>query len=161
MRIANWTACQLTLPLWSFTGLTILMNSGSCTRSFSKRWRLDFSRHTARSGSCRVPDPTYPSKCLYGLSISRRWWYKQGGRLHHEVVHGVVYTMDHEVVPRPGEICVEFVPWPFRFTPRRDVKVITQFQILDIRILRPALFGSMVQRVLQWGRQKRCSCKRK
>jgi hypothetical protein len=44
---------------------------------------------------------------------------------------GVVYTMDHEVVPRPCKnmwLAIELIPWSLRFTPRRKLPQKTYFK---------------------------------
>ena len=68
--------------------------------------------------------------------------------------------MDHEVVPRPCQIC----DWllnssldKFGFHQRKNVKVTMEFKILKKHISRPTLSADMVQKVLWWERQKRCS----
>ena len=77
---------------------------------------------------------------------------------------GVVYIMDHDVVPRPYKICGwllnsswnHFIvhqgknvrwPWNLRFQKRH--------------VLRPSLSTNMIQYGLQWKRQKRCSGRKK
>jgi hypothetical protein len=65
---------------------------------------------------------------------------------------GVVYIMDHEVVPRPYEIC----DWLLNSSPDqlcihqgKNVRVTMEFEVPKRHILRPTLSTHMVQRVLQ------------
>ena len=68
--------------------------------------------------------------------------------------------MDHKVVPRPCKIC----DWPLNSSrdqsglhQGKNVKVTMKFEVHKRHILRPTLSTDMVQRVLQWEKQKRCS----
>ena len=75
----------------------------------------------------------------------------------------VVYTMDHEVVRKPCKIC----DWLLNSS--RDhfglhqgrfffvVKVTMEFEVPKGHVLRVVLSTNMVQWVLLWERQKRCS----
>ena len=73
---------------------------------------------------------------------------------------GVVYTKDHEVVPRPCKIC-DWLLSPshdhFVLHQGKKVRVTVETKVPKRYILRPALFTDMVQHVLRWERQKRCS----
>ena len=84
----------------------------------------------------------------------------QGSELG-ELCLGVVYTMDHEVVPMSCKICDWLLNLSlnhFRFPPlKKNVKMNMEFEISKRHILRPTLSIDMVQWVLWWGRQKRCS----
>ena len=74
---------------------------------------------------------------------------------------GVVHTMDHEVVPRPCKIC----DWLLNlsrdhFGLHQGKKCQSDHGVWDpqkTKFLRPTLSTYMVQRVLWWERQKRCS----
>ena len=77
---------------------------------------------------------------------------------------GVVYTMDHEVVPRPGKICdwlLNSSQDHFSLHQGKNVGVTMEFEVPKRHILRPTLSTDMVQRVLQWERQKRFSSRKR
>ena len=66
--------------------------------------------------------------------------------------------MDQEVVPRPCKMC----DWPlnsshdhFGLHQGNNVRVTMKFEVPKRHILMPTLSTNMVQRVLQWERQKR------
>ena len=68
--------------------------------------------------------------------------------------------MDHEVVPRTCKICDWLLNSSrdhFSLHQVENVRVTMKFEVPRRRILRPTLSIDMVQRVLQWERQKRCS----
>jgi hypothetical protein len=59
-------------------------------------------------------------------------------------------------------LVVELVPRPLQFTSRKkNVGVTMEFEVSNKRILRLMLSNDMVQWVLQWERQKRCSCRKR
>ena len=63
---------------------------------------------------------------------------------------GVVYTMDHEVVPRPSKICdwLLNLSWDyFNLYQGKNVNVIMEFKIPKRHMLRPTLSVDMVQGV--------------
>ena len=68
--------------------------------------------------------------------------------------------MDHKVIPRP---CKNFdwllnSSWDhFGLHQGKNVKVTMEFEVPKRHILRPTLSTDMVQQILQWERQKRCS----
>jgi hypothetical protein len=74
---------------------------------------------------------------------------------------GVVYTVDHEVIPRPYKIC----DWLLNSSKdhfgvhqgKKNLRLTMEFKVPKRHILRPTLSTYMVQRILQWERQKRCS----
>jgi hypothetical protein len=77
---------------------------------------------------------------------------------------GVVYTMDHEVIPRPCKIydwLLNLSQDHFGLHQGKNVRVTMEFKVLKRHILRPILSTDMVQQVLRWERQKKCSDKKK
>ena len=77
---------------------------------------------------------------------------------------GVVYTMNHEVVPRRCKIYDWLLnsPWyHFSSYQGKNVRVTMEFQVPKRHISRPTLSIDMVQRVLRWERQKRCSSRKR
>ena len=75
-------------------------------------------------------------------------------------IEGVVYIMDHEVVPRPCKICDWLLnsSWDhFGLHQGNNVRVIMEFEVPKRHILRTRLSTDMVQCVLQWERQKKRS----
>ena len=77
---------------------------------------------------------------------------------------GVVYTTDHEVVPRPYKLCDWLLnsSWDhFGLHQGKNVKVTVEFEVPKRHVLRPKLSIDIVQRVLQWERQKRCSSRKR
>ena len=72
---------------------------------------------------------------------------------------GVVYTMDHEVVPRPCKISNWLLnsSWHhFSLHQGKNVRVTMKFEVPKRHILRRALSTNIVHWVLWRGRQKRC-----
>ena len=68
--------------------------------------------------------------------------------------------MDHEVVPRSWKVCDWLLnsSWDhFGLHQGTNVKVTMKFKVPKKHILRSTLFIGMIQRVLRWERQKRCS----
>ena len=67
--------------------------------------------------------------------------------------------MDHEVVPRPCEICDWFLKssQDHFSLHQANVRVTMEFEVPKRHILRPTLSIDMVKRVLRRERQKRCS----
>ena len=64
--------------------------------------------------------------------------------------------MDHEVVPRPCNICDWLLNllWDhFGLHQGKNIRVIMEFKVPKRHILRPTLSINMVQRVLRWERQ--------
>jgi hypothetical protein len=54
-------------------------------------------------------------------------------------------------------LVVELVPGPIWFTPRKkNVKLTVKFEVPKNHTLRSKLSTDMLQRVMQWERQKRC-----
>ena len=85
-------------------------------------------------------------------------WNKEEEKEKESSISKDVYTMDHEVVPRTSEFVIGC--WTrLGITPvynkEWDVKVTMEFEVPQRHILRPLLFNDMVQRVLQWERQKK------
>ena len=77
---------------------------------------------------------------------------------------GVVYTMDHEVVPRPCKICdwlLNLSRNHFGLHQGKNVRVIMKFEVPKRHSLRFRIFIDMVQRVLRWERQIRCSTRKR
>jgi hypothetical protein len=71
---------------------------------------------------------------------------------------GVVYTMDHEVVPQPCKTCdwlLNLSRDHFGLHQRQHVRVTMKFEVPKIYILKPTLSSDMVERVLRWERQKK------
>jgi hypothetical protein len=80
------------------------------------------------------------------------------------LVQGVAYIMDHEVVPRPNKICNWLLNSSrdhFGLHQGQNVRVTMEYEIPKGHILRHTLSIDMVQRVLQWERQKRCSSRKR
>ena len=80
------------------------------------------------------------------------------------LVQGVAYIMDHEVVPRPNKICNWLLnsSWDhFGLHQGQNVRVTMEFEVPKRHILRPTLFIDMVQWVLRWERQNRCSSRKR
>jgi hypothetical protein len=72
---------------------------------------------------------------------------------------GVVYTMDHEIVPRPCKIChwlLNSSQVRFHSHQGKNVKETLKFKAPKGHVLKPTLIIDMLQRVLWWERQKRC-----
>ena len=73
----------------------------------------------------------------------------------------IVYTMDHVVVPRLCKICDWLLnsSWDHFCSHQGEkrVKVTMEFVVSKSHIVRPTLPTDMVQRVLRWEKQKRCS----
>jgi hypothetical protein len=72
---------------------------------------------------------------------------------------GVVYTMDHEAVPRPCKICdwmLNSSQGHFGLHQGENIKVIMKFVVPKRLILWPTIIANIVQRVLLWERQKYC-----
>ena len=72
--------------------------------------------------------------------------------------------MDHEVapMPRPYKSCDLLLnsSWDhFGLYQGKNVKVIMEFEVFIRHVLSPTLSTYMVQQVLQWEREKRCSGK--
>jgi hypothetical protein len=68
--------------------------------------------------------------------------------------------MDHEVVPRPCMICdwlLNSSQDHFGLHQGKNVRVTMESKVLNRHILRPTLSTDMIQRVLRWEKQKRCS----
>ena len=110
--------------------------------------------------------------CLPSLVINCYLMTWQGLRRINEVsaklewtwVSGVVYTMVHEVVPRPCKICDWLLnsPWDhFALHQGINVRVTMKFEVPKRHILRPTLSTDMVQRISRWERQKRCSSRKR
>ena len=81
-----------------------------------------------------------------------------------KVCVGGVYTMDHEVVPRPCKICDWLLNsfWDhFGLHQGNFIKVTMEFKVSKRHILKPTLFIDMVQHVLRWERQNRYSGRKK
>ena len=78
---------------------------------------------------------------------------------------GVVFTMDHEVVPRPCKFVIGCRTPPKTtsvHTKEENVKVTIECEVPKRHIiLRSTLAIDMVQRVLRWKRQKRCFSKKR
>ena len=72
--------------------------------------------------------------------------------------------MNHEVVTRPCKI-YDWLLTSFRdhfsLHQGNDVRVTTEFEVLKNHNLRLTLSINMIQRVLRWERQKRCSSRKK
>ena len=72
----------------------------------------------------------------------------------------VVYTVDHEVVPKPCKIYdwMSNLSWDdFGLHQGKKVRATMEFEAPKRHILKPTLSVDMVQHVLQWERQNRCS----
>ena len=72
----------------------------------------------------------------------------------------VFYTMNHEVVPRPCKICdwlVDSSRDHFGLHQGRNIRMTMELEVPKRHILRPTLSTNMVEWVLWWERQKRCS----
>ena len=70
---------------------------------------------------------------------------------------GVVYTMVHEVLPRPCKICDWLLNSSrdhFCSHQGENVRVTMEFEVPKRHILRPTLSTDMIQWVLRWERQK-------
>ena len=77
---------------------------------------------------------------------------------------GVVYTMDHEVVPRPRknyDWLLNSSQDHLNLHQGKNVRVTMEFEVFKRRILRPTLFTIMVQQILWWERQNRYSSEKK
>jgi hypothetical protein len=77
---------------------------------------------------------------------------------------GVVYIMDHEVVPRPCKICdwlLNSSEDHFILHQGKNVKAVMELEVPKRHMLRPTLSTDMVQWVFWWERQKRYSGKNK
>ena len=77
---------------------------------------------------------------------------------------GDVYTMNHEVIPRPCRICNWLLnsSWNhFGLHQGKNVKVTIEFEVPKRHIPRHTLSTDMLQWVLLWERQKRCSGRKK
>jgi hypothetical protein len=75
-------------------------------------------------------------------------------------IEGVVYIMDHEVVPRPCKICDWLLNSSrdhFGLQQGNNVRVTMEFEVPKRHILRPRLSTNMVQWIFPWERQKRRS----
>ena len=80
------------------------------------------------------------------------------------VLRGWFYTMDHDVVPRPCKICDWLLSssWDhFGLHQGKNIIVIMEFEVPKRHILRRTLSTDMVQWVLRWERQKRCSSRKR
>ena len=65
---------------------------------------------------------------------------------------GVVYTMDHEVIPRSCKICnwlLNSFQDHFGLHQEKIIRVTMSLEVPKRHILKPTLFTNMVQRVLQ------------
>ena len=121
--------------------------------------KLHSSKHDMEG--CHIIEVTWIIDVTWGsfmLSWTHRWWW---ARLHSYML-GVVYTMDHKVVPRRSKnlwLVVELIPRPLQLTPRKHVRLTVKFQVSKRHdILRlSTLSTDMVQRLLQWERQNMCS----
>ena len=72
----------------------------------------------------------------------------------------VVYTVDHEVVPKLCKIYdwLSNLSWTISVcTKGKKVRATMEFEVPKRHSLRPTLSVNMVQHVLQWERQNRCS----
>ena len=77
---------------------------------------------------------------------------------------GVVYTIDHEVVPRLCKICDCLLSSSrnhFGLHQGKNVKVTMRFEVPKRCILRPTLSTDIVQHVLRWERQNKCYGRKK
>ena len=91
------------------------------------------------------------------------------GTVHYFVVpdfgiSGVVYTVDHEAVPRPCKIYdwLLISSWDhFSLHQEKNVRVTMTFEAPKRHIFRPTLSTDMVQQVLRWERQKRFSSRKR
>ena len=76
---------------------------------------------------------------------------------------GDVYTMDHEVVPRPCKIFNWLLNSSrdyFGLHQEKNVRVTMEFKVPESHIVRSTLSSDMVQRILRWERQKKCSSRK-
>ena len=69
---------------------------------------------------------------------------------------GVVYTMDHEVIPRPSKQC----DWTLKSSKDdlglhqgKNGRVITEVEVHKLFFFKPTLSTVMVQRVFRWDKQ--------
>ena len=72
--------------------------------------------------------------------------------------------MDHEVTPRPYKICDWLLTSSrdhFSLHQGQSVSVTMEFEVPKRHILGPTLSIDMIQHVLRWERQKRCSNRKK
>ena len=75
-----------------------------------------------------------------------------------------VYIMDHEVTPRPYKIYDWLLnsSWDqFGLHQGEIVRVTMKFEVPKRYVQRPTFSTNMVQRVLRWERQKRCSSRKR
>ena len=75
---------------------------------------------------------------------------------------GAVYTMDHELVPRPYEACdwmLNSSQEHFGLHQAKNVREPIDFEVPKKQYLSPILFTNMVQRFFRWEGQKRWSGK--
>ena len=75
----------------------------------------------------------------------------------------VVYIIDHEVIPRSCKSCDWMLnsSWDcFSLHQEKNVIMNIEFEVPKSQLLGPTLSIDMVQRVLQWERQKRCSSRK-
>jgi hypothetical protein len=77
---------------------------------------------------------------------------------------GIVYTMDHEVVPMLCKICdwLLKLSWDhFGLNQGKVVRVTMEFEVPRRHNLRLTLSTDMVQRVWRWERQKGCTSRKR
>ena len=103
--------------------------------------------------------PWYLNLSMENLKWSINWLIKL---MYARVMSGLrgFYTMNHEDVPRPCKISDRLLnsSWDhFGLHQGQYVRVTMEFKVPKIHILRPTLSFDMVQRVLRWERQRRCS----
>ena len=117
-----------------------------------------------------------PTQRWSKTNVSRRWGgtLKSFGLISNtwkqwltHILWGGVYIMDHDVVPRPMHVKYVNGCWTHPgatsvyIKEKTNVRVIMKFEVPKRHILRPTSSIDMVQRVLWWGRQKRCSCRKR
>ena len=95
------------------------------------------------------PGPNSRAAGIHNISISGSRYLKLG----------VVYTMDHEAVPRPCKIynwMLNSSQDHFGLHQGENIKVTMKFEVHKRLILRPTISANIVQHVLLWESQKSC-----
>ena len=127
-----------------------------------------------RSETSKIIPRESESTLLHLVMIHESLWQgigpKNHGRQTFQIIPllwghalGVVYTMDHEIVPRPCKICDWWLNSShdlFSLHQGQNVKVTMNFEVPKRHILRSTLSTGMVKRILWWERQKRCSSRK-
>ena len=88
------------------------------------------------------------NKYIFEFFLSQEWGWAYSG---------VVYTMDHEVIPMPCEICdwlLNLSQDYFGLHQGKNDSVTMEFEVPKIHILRLAISTNMIQWFLWWERQK-------